>query len=157
MEWKKVLSSFYFVVRVPSMEQIEEMDRLRSSYIESLEFDNKQNNVKCQGCGSLYPVIKQNEFNRLTGSEPKRNRIFYLQKVIEQAEKYHIGGINGCKNEKQELKSLLDYERQNELLRRLPLYSNRMTGFRFLCSTCYDKVYYKVRIKHDLDPDHDPQ
>jgi hypothetical protein len=136
---------------LPSLEQVEEMDRLRSSYIESLEFDSEQkNNVKCQGCGSLCPVIKQNERNKLEVSEPRRDRIYYLQKLIEQAEKYHLDGIDGCKDEKEEeLKSLLDYERQEELLRRLPLYSNRMTGFRFLCSTCYDKIYYKVRIKHE--------
>ena len=129
---------------------MEEMDRLRSSYIESLEFDSEQkNNVKCQGCDNLCPVTGQNEFNKLEVSGPKRKRIYHLQKVIEQAEKYHIGCINGCENEKQELKSLLGYERQEELLRRLPLYSSRITGFRFLCSTCYDKIYYKARIKHE--------
>jgi hypothetical protein len=44
---------------LPSLEQVEEMDRLRSSYIESLEFDSEQekNNVKCQGCGSLCPLL----------------------------------------------------------------------------------------------------
>ena len=77
------------------MEKIEEMDRLRSRYIESLEFDNEQKKVKCQGCDCLCPVIKQNEPNRLTGpSGRKRDRICHLQTVIELAEKYRMGCIN---------------------------------------------------------------
>ena len=81
------------------MEQTEE-DRLRSKYIESLEFDSEEqkNNVKCQGCGGLCPVVKQNELNRLTCSEPRMKRILYLQTVIKQAEKHHIAAATagGC-------------------------------------------------------------
>ena len=44
-------------MELPSIEEIEAMDRLRSSYIESLEFDSEQRHVKCQGCGTSKPVI----------------------------------------------------------------------------------------------------
>ena len=64
--------------------------------------------------------------------------------MIKQSEKYHVsgpGGGNGpggyspkngnnnnnddvCKNERQELKELLKEEKQRDILRRLPLYSD---------------------------------
>jgi len=32
--------------------------------------------------------------------------------------------------------------------RNLPLYSCRITGFKFVCSKCYDKVYTYAIAKH---------
>jgi hypothetical protein len=45
---------------------------------------------------------------------------------------------NTCKVEKEELAALLEEDKQKEILRRLPLYSSKITGYRFLCSKCYE-------------------
>jgi hypothetical protein len=46
---------------------------------------------------------------------------------------------------KQELADLLEEEAKADALRRLHLYSCRITGFKFVCSKCYDEAY-TVRI-----------
>jgi hypothetical protein len=50
--------------------------------------------------------------------------------------------INDLKNLKQELADLLQEDAKADKLRCLPLYSCRITGFKFVCGRCYDKVYY---------------
>ncbi len=64
--------------------------------------------------------------------------------MIRQSEKYHVGGASNdvCKKEREELKDLLEEEKQKDILRRLPLYSSKITNYRWLCSKCYDEVYY---------------
>jgi hypothetical protein len=42
---------------------------------------------------------------------------------------------------KAELVELLEEEAKDDKLRSLPLYSCRITGWKFVCSKCYDKVY----------------
>jgi hypothetical protein len=42
---------------------------------------------------------------------------------------------------KQEVAELLSEEAKRDKLRSLPLYSCRITGWKFVCSACYDKVY----------------
>jgi hypothetical protein len=64
--------------------------------------------------------------------------------IIKQIEKQHIGGIN-AKKEKQELAELLEQEKQKDIFRRLPLVSSRVTGYRWFCSSCYDKAYWVSR------------
>jgi hypothetical protein len=48
---------------------------------------------------------------------------------------------------KAELAELLEEEAKADALRRLPLYSCRITGFKFVCSRCYDKVYTFAIVK----------
>ena len=65
---------------------------------------------------------------------------------------------NDIKALKQELAELLEEEAKADALRLLPLYSCRITGFKFVCSKCYDKVYnknmllkaliFEVQIRH---------
>jgi hypothetical protein len=47
-------------------------------------------------------------------------------------------GRNVVKQLKQELAALLEEDAKADKLRSLPLYSCRMTGFRFVCSKCYN-------------------
>jgi hypothetical protein len=54
---------------------------------------------------------------------------------------YHGANINNLKALKQELAELLEDAKADKLRSFLPLYSCRITGFRFVCSGCYDKVY----------------
>ena len=53
---------------------------------------------------------------------------------------------NNVKQLKAELAELLE-EAKADALRRLPLYSCRITDFKFVCSRCYDKVYTFAIVK----------
>jgi hypothetical protein len=48
---------------------------------------------------------------------------------------------NNIKELKQELANLLEEDATYYKLRSLPLYTCRITGFKFVCSKCYDNVY----------------
>jgi hypothetical protein len=48
---------------------------------------------------------------------------------------------NDLKRLKQELAALLAQDAKADKLRSLPLYSCRITGWKFVCSKCYDKAY----------------
>jgi hypothetical protein len=48
---------------------------------------------------------------------------------------------NDVKQLKQELADLLEEDATYDKLRSLPLYSCRITGWKFVCSKCYDKAY----------------
>jgi hypothetical protein len=48
---------------------------------------------------------------------------------------------NNVKQLKQEPADLLEEDDKADKLRRLPLYSCGITGWKFLCSKCYDNVY----------------
>jgi hypothetical protein len=54
---------------------------------------------------------------------------------------------HGPKELKAELAELLEEEAKADALRRLPLYSCRITGWKFVCSRCYDKVYMDAIAK----------
>ena len=78
-------------------------------------------------------------------SRTKNDRIAILQKRIKWIENYSRGN-NSNKNDdikalKQELAELLEEDAKADKLRSLPLYSCRITGWKFVCSRCYDKVY----------------
>jgi hypothetical protein len=70
-----------------------------------------------------------------------------LQKRIKWIENYSRGNVNRpsytneVKELKQELAELLEEDAKADKLRCLRLYSCRITGFRFVCPKCYDKVY----------------
>jgi hypothetical protein len=70
-----------------------------------------------------------------------------LQKQIRWIEDHSHGissnnAIAEVKQIKAELAELLEEDAKYDKLRSLPLYSCRITGFKFVCSKCYDKVYY---------------
>jgi hypothetical protein len=118
-----------------SLEEIEEMDRQRSQAIESLEiFDHS---VKCQKCGVPVPVV-----GKL--SKPNSKHIAVLQRRIKWLENYSRGNnrSNEVKQLGQELADLLEEDAKADKLRWLPLYSCKITGWKFVCSKCYDKVYH---------------
>ncbi|MFL6325489.1 MAG: hypothetical protein ACJ72C_12130 [Nitrososphaeraceae archaeon] len=129
---------------LPSLEEIEEMDRQKSQAIESLEIFN--HSVKCQKCGMAVPII-----GKL--SKPNSNRIAVLEKRIKWLENYSRGNINrhsyinDVKQLKAELADLLEQDAKADKLRSLPLYSCRITGWKFVCSKCYDKVYNRIVVQ----------
>jgi hypothetical protein len=67
------------------------MDKQRSKAIESLEISDDGGHVKCQGCGNLQPIIKDNTKLITTANS---GRIYNLQTRIRHAEKYNV---NSCK------------------------------------------------------------
>jgi hypothetical protein len=130
---------------LPSLEEIEQMERQRLQAIEALEiFDHS---VKCQRCGNAVPIV-----GKLTRTG--NDRIAVLQKRIKWLEGHHhyinrLGHRSNSNNNsddtvkqlKVELAELLEDDATYDKLRSLPLYSCKITGWKFVCSTCYDKLY----------------
>jgi hypothetical protein len=112
---------------IPTLEEIEDMDKQRSKAIESLDISNDNSNVKCQRCNSLWPIIKQNDPKRLLPSG-NSGRIAYLEKRIRWVETHphYVINSNNCKAEKEELAELLKEDKKRDILRRIPLYSSKM-------------------------------
>jgi hypothetical protein len=48
---------------------------------------------------------------------------------------------------KAELAELLEEDAKYDKLRSLPLYSCRITGWKFVCSNCYDKIYLLLHTR----------
>jgi hypothetical protein len=70
------------------------------------------------------------------------DRIGILQRRIKWMENYYHGvNINDIKALKQELAELLEEDAKADKLRSLPLYSCKITGWKFVCSKCYDDFY----------------
>jgi hypothetical protein len=85
--------------------------------------------------------------------KPKSNRIAILEKQIKCIEEHyqyrHRHDNPGNNNDdgvfikqlKQELAELLAEDAKADKLRSLPLYSCRITDFKFVCSKCYERLY----------------
>ena len=134
------------VIELPSLEEIEKMDKQQQNALESLEISitdyEKTSYVKCQKCGRRIAM-----FQKSPRSYSVSNRITVLEKQIKQDEirnnHYHNNNndYNDIMESKQELADLLKEEEKNDLVTRLPLYSSRMTGYKWICSECWDKSY----------------
>ena len=132
-------------VEIPSLEEIAEMDRQKQNAIESLEIDFEKNTVRCQNCDSLHPVMQQK--SSLSGGD--RYRIDHLRRRIEYIKRNHPASYRlECKQEEQELQQLLEEQKKNDILRRIPLHSSRMSDFKFICGLCYDELYTSIYIKN---------
>jgi hypothetical protein len=117
---------------LPSLEEIEQMERQRSQAVESLQISDSGNSVKCQRCALDIPIV-----GKLP--RPHNDRVVILQRRIKWLENYyHSVNINDLKALRQELTELLEEDAKAHKLRSLPLYSCRITGWKFVCSRCYD-------------------
>ena len=80
------------------------------------------------------------------------DRIGTLQKRIKWIENYrrsnNKSSADDLKALKAELAELLEEDAKYDKLRSLPLYSCRITGWKFVCSKCYDKVYNSMLNVH---------
>jgi hypothetical protein len=77
---------------LPSLEQIEEMERQRLQAIESLEISGSS--VKCQRYGTAVPIV-----GKLP--RPHNERVAILQKRIKWMENYyHVDNVNDLKRTK---------------------------------------------------------
>jgi hypothetical protein len=66
--------------------------------------------------------------------------------MIRHAEKYHVGG---CKKEKEELADLVKEEEKKDILRRLSLYSSKVSDYKWVCSKCFEDIYLSNRHKKE--------
>jgi hypothetical protein len=89
---------------LPSLEEIQEMERLRPQAIESLQISGNSRSVKCQRCSNAIPIV---------GKLPHQHnddRIAVLQNRIKSLEEHYnsprFGSTetkNNLKKDKQEL------------------------------------------------------
>lgn len=117
---------------LPPIEEIEEMDRQRKQSIESLVISNGK--VECQKCGIAVRIVGKM-------SRPHNDRVVTLQKRIGWLETCPYVNIDSIKALKAELADLLEKDAEFEKLRCLPLYGCRITGWKFVCSSCYENLY----------------
>jgi hypothetical protein len=131
--------AFEFGFELPSLEEIEQMERQRLQAIESLQVTDSS--VKCQRCNNDIPIVAKLS-RRCNG------RAAILQRRIKWMENYYHGvNINDLNALRQELAELLEEDAKYDKLRSIPLYSCRITGWKFVCSTCYDKVYNRCLVQ----------
>ena len=121
------------------------MDKQREYAIDSLEISEDSTQVKCQNCGIAVPIV-----GRLTRPLSYK-RVVALKKRIRWIEDrchYTSTAYNSIKTLEQELTVLLKKEQKRDILRRFPLHSSRMTGYKWVCSKCWDEIETsKERIK----------
>ena len=119
-----------------TLEEIDTIEHQQARATQSLEIAD--NHVKCQGCGSLKPLIPDSW--TLPKSGEIAHRISRLKVTIQNGEKYN--NLGDLKKEKQEIAELLKKQEKwlKDPLRRLPLYNTALTGYRWFCNTCYDKA-----------------
>src|SRR5919202_6729379 len=133
-------------VELPSLEEIAEMDKQREYATDSLEISDDSTQVKCQNCSLAMPIVGE-----LTRPHSYQ-RVVALKKRIRWIEEHSHNSStadNSIKTLKQELAELLKKEQKRDILRRLPLHSSRMTGYRWVCSKCWDEI---ERSKQGLTP-----
>jgi hypothetical protein len=132
---------------IPSLEQIEKMERQRLQAVESLEYvlsdsgSKKAVAVKCQRCKKDIPIVGGM-------SRPANDRIVHLQTRQRFQETHPYRSTKEAIEEtKRELAELLKEDAEADKLRNLPLYSSRITGYRFVCPECFDMVCRYSRIR----------
>jgi hypothetical protein len=122
-------------VELPSLEEIQQMDRKRLEAIELLEISNSH--VKCQRCGNAIPLGPK--YIRSF----KNDRIGVLERrIIWLEEHYHYTEDDEeIKAIKAEVADLQAEDAEYDILRSLPLYSTEITRFKFVCGDCFSKLY----------------
>jgi hypothetical protein len=127
-------------IELPSMQIADAADRAQEEAYNSLEFVKKNKFVRCQCCHKPIKIVGKMH-------RPTNDRIVQIKKRIKSIEEYNLKYNNkatsdsGINELKQELAELLKEEEKRDRLRSLPLYSSKITNYRFFCSPCWDKAY----------------
>jgi hypothetical protein len=86
-----------------------------------------------------------------TTSPPKSARIdslkYQIQWISQHPNYYHRNNANRdelIRAIKAELTELEEEERKLDRLRDIPLYSSKITGWKFVCGSCFDRIYKRV-------------
>jgi hypothetical protein len=143
---QEVFSDFTNPRELPSLEEIERMDKKREAAINSLEISD--GHVKCQKCGQVIPIIGKLQ-------KSKTDRIASLEKRIKRAEFYykkyhHDNSTDHSGKDREELAALQQEDAERDKLRCLPLYRSKRTGYRFFCSSCFDACSSHRRRSHTI-------
>jgi RNA polymerase-binding transcription factor DksA len=135
---------------LPSLDEIEEEDKKRQEELESLEISADGNFVKCKKCGINLPMRKLDRpYNtsriivlehRIRACEEYQNKIKNNNNNNNSKNKNNNNDSATCKQLKQELVDLLKIEKERDTIRKLPLYSSRITDWKWYCSKCYDEA-----------------
>ena len=126
-------------IELPSMQIADAADRAQEEAYNSLEFVKKNKFVRCQCCHKPIKIVGKMH-------RPTNDRIVQIKKRIKSIEEYNVkynkaSSDSGINELKQQLEDLLKEEAKRDRFRCLPLYSSKITGYRFFCSLCWDKAY----------------
>jgi hypothetical protein len=116
------------------------MDQLRRKAIQELQISD--NKARCQKCDLAVPLTDASVPTNSTSA-----RIRFLKRRIQYAKThgYHID-----KSTKDELALLIKAAREEDILKRLRLYSSKITRYRFYCSACFEAAYKRRSGKSKL-------
>jgi len=121
---------------MPSIEQIEQMERQRSQALDAVEILDSGHSVKCQRCGVAVPIVGKM-------SRPKNDDVVKLQTCVKWMEKHpHICNKEDLEATKRELAKMLKEEATYEKLRSIPLQYWRG---KYCCGRCLDKLIVRAR------------
>jgi hypothetical protein len=142
---------------LPSLEKIQQMEAKRQQAIEALQINEADNTVNCQKCGAAVAIPIAHHGGR--GGLRKSKRIAILEYRIKWMEDHygrHATLEENTKPLKQELAELLKQDAEYDKLRSLPLYSSKISGWKFVCSNCFQKLYSrrnrnKKKLKASLE------
>ena len=129
-------------IEIPSIEQIEKIERQRQIAIDSLQINQSDNTVRCQKCGNAIPITT----NQMPKIQKKGRRVNSLRHRIEWIEKHNFGNkTENLKQLKQEYGELCEEDEKADRVRNLNLLSCKITSYKWVCSSCYDKICYPRR------------
>ena len=118
-------------IPLPSLEEIEQIEKKRQQAIDALEISNGF--VKCQRCHVPQRIVGK---LRPTGNN---GRISSLRVRLNHL-KTHDAKEQDIEQVQQELDRLLQYDAQYDKLRSIPLYCTKKTRYQFVCGECFTKA-----------------
>ena len=147
---------------IPSLEEIEQINQKRDDATRSLEISN--DHVKCQNCDNVIPLVKTRKSDKRKSKSSVKRLEFHINRIRKYAKKCGRSEENNSSNdhpnsnsnsnsnsslkkEYEKLARLKKEEKENDFFRRLPLLCTQLTGYRWICSSCYDKAYRLSRGK----------
>jgi hypothetical protein len=125
---------------MPSLEEIEQMERKRSQALEALEhvISESDKSVKCQRCGIAVPIVGKM-------SRPKNDTVVKLQTRQRFMENHlHFCSKEDLEAVKQELAEPLEEDAKDDKLRSMPLTYWPSRG-KYVCGSCLDKLVRRAR------------
>jgi hypothetical protein len=128
-------------VELPDIDEINEMDRKRAEAIQKLQVSD--GHVLCQKCGTAVPLLNNPD------RRPTSKRVASLKWQIQWLKTHYYPDKKSQKDSiaamEKELAEILQGNEEYDKLRNIPLYSAKITDWRFVCSKCYEKAYSRRR------------
>jgi archaellum component FlaC len=125
-------------IDLPSLDEVESVEQQRLQTLQSLEVID--NTVKCQSCCNFESLGE-----KLTTTRHHLHRISALKTRIKLIEDKYPRATEDLRRLKEELDQLIEEDAKKELQRRIRLYSSAATGYRWVCSQCFDLAYKRAQ------------